>query len=260
MVQSGEMPVKCAAAENFFQKNTICSGQPVQSVLYCITEIEKFKRTVQKKSKNSPERKGKCRSGAFPQQEKEEKKMKRNGIRTIAEGNWLSLAEIEYTAQDGKVRTWESVSRRRGRGAVGILARLNPTGEILFVRQYRPPVNRRVIEFPAGLIDDGESPAEAAVRELREETGFIGTVTDVLPPSYSSPGLTSESIYLALMDVDLAAQGEIRTDFDEGEFVETYRVAPGEIGNFLRNACEAGDAVDSKVMAYACASGVRLHV
>lgn len=45
--------------------------------------------------------------------------------------------------------------------------------------QYRPPVEAFCVEFPAGLIDEGESPEQAAVRELKEETGYEGKVGDV---------------------------------------------------------------------------------
>ena len=46
----------------------------------------------------------------------------------------------------------------------------------MIIVQYRPPVEAFCVEFPAGLIDEGESPEEAAVRELREETGYSGKV------------------------------------------------------------------------------------
>lgn len=50
-----------------------------------------------------------------------------------------------------------------------------PTGpELLLQKQYRPPVDKVVIEVPAGLIDEGETPEECAVRELKEETGYVG--------------------------------------------------------------------------------------
>ena len=43
-------------------------------------------------------------------------------------------------------------------------------------KQFRPPINKVVIEVPAGLVDAGEGAAESAVRELKEETGYVGTV------------------------------------------------------------------------------------
>jgi ADP-ribose pyrophosphatase len=46
----------------------------------------------------------------------------------------------------------------------------------MIIVQYRPPVEAFCVEFPAGLIDEGESPEQAAVRELREETGYSGKV------------------------------------------------------------------------------------
>lgn len=45
-------------------------------------------------------------------------------------------------------------------------------------KQFRPPIKKVVIEIPAGLVDAGEGAAESAVRELKEETGYVGTVTE----------------------------------------------------------------------------------
>ena len=49
----------------------------------------------------------------------------------------------------------------------------------MIIVQYRPPVEAFCVEFPAGLIDEGESPEQAAVRELREGTGYFGKVRSI---------------------------------------------------------------------------------
>ena len=52
------------------------------------------------------------------------------------------------------------------------------------------------LELPAGLIDAGETPAVAALRELKEETGYVATVRSVSPAACMSPGLTNETVCL----------------------------------------------------------------
>lgn len=62
----------------------------------------------------------------------------------------------------------------------------------MLIRQFRPPINAICIEIPAGLVDEGETPEQAAIRELKEETGYVGEVSMSTPiilngtSSYSS--------------------------------------------------------------------------
>ncbi len=175
--------------------------------------------------------------------------MKRLKKEIIGAGKWLCLSELHYLGHDGVERTWETVARQNSRGAVGILAAMKDSGEIVLIRQYRPPVDCFVIEFPAGLIDDGETPESAAIRELREETGFTGKLLEITQRAYSSPGLTDEFLIFAKIEVD----GKTETDFDESESIETFLVKPEDLNGFIAQARSRGDAIDAKVMAYAFA-------
>jgi 8-oxo-dGTP pyrophosphatase MutT (NUDIX family) len=171
----------------------------------------------------------------------------------IASGNWLFLEEIIYRDAHGLERKWDSVSRIRRTGAVAIVAIMKPSGRLILVRQFRPPAGGHVIEFPAGLIDDNETPEMAAVRELFEETGYSGKVTRVTPPLYSSPGLSGETVHLVRMEIDETdlKNKNPETDFDEGEHIETFPVPLKELQSFLKAAHGKGDRLDAKLMSFA---------
>ncbi|MER3552992.1 MAG: ADP-ribose pyrophosphatase [Meiothermus sp.] len=77
--------------------------------------------------------------------------------------------------------------------AVAILAEQD--GKLLFVRQYRPAVKSATLEIPAGLIDEGESPEQAAQRELAEEAQLGGDF-EFLAAFYLSPGFCDEKLHV----------------------------------------------------------------
>lgn len=131
---------------------------------------------------------------------------------------------------------------------------LRPQNKLILIRQFRPPTGGWTYEFPAGLINPGETPEETAVRELREETGYVGEIASVSPPVYTSPGLSSEYIHIVRMNVESAAQGELKTQFDDSEQIETFLVGRDELEEFLRKAKEDGDSVDAKIYMWLYAS------
>lgn len=176
----------------------------------------------------------------------------------LAAGSWLRLVEIEYAGHDGRVRTWEAASRLHQRGAVVVIPRFVPSGDYLFVQQYRPPADAFILEFPAGLIDAGEAPATAALRELREETGYTGRLTWVGGDGLSSPGMSADRLYLMLAEIDEAAPENRcpQTHWDESEQLEVLRVPAGEVGAFLRTRQQAGVILDSRLTAYFLGAGL----
>jgi ADP-ribose pyrophosphatase len=177
---------------------------------------------------------------------------RRLDLRPLGTGHWLTLSEITYADRDGHPRTWEMASRRKAAGAVVIVPRLLPSGRFVLVRQYRPPVDAPVLEFPAGLLDEGEAPAECARRELAEETGYQGTLRQLIGPCLSSPGMTGESLYLALVDVDeaLPANRQPQPRPDDGEHLDVLAVAPAELAGLLQAQEAAGVRLDSRLLCY----------
>merc|ERR1719291_1459446 len=114
--------------------------------------------------------------------------------------------------------------------AVVILALLQHAGsplvETLLVEQFRPPVGRPTVELPAGLIDKGESAEQAGLRELKEETGYTGSVARVSLEVCMSPGICDETVKVVVVEVDLDApeNRQPKQQLDEGEFCSVRRV------------------------------------
>lgn len=104
-------------------------------------------------------------------------------------------------------------------GGVGIVA-ITPDGMVFMVRQYRFGTNRVMLEIPAGKLEVGEDPYSAAMRELREETGYRADSLKSLGECVPTPAYCSEIIHLYLAE-NLTFCGQ---NLDENEFlnVEKY--------------------------------------
>jgi len=121
-----------------------------------------------------------------------------------------------------------------------VMMAVDPEERILLVKQFRLPAEDYLWELPAGRLDPGESPLEAAKRELGEETGYKAKLWTQLASFWSSPGYVAERMTLFLAQ-DLTA-GE-QTPMED-ERIEIKWFAKEEMGRLIRN----GDIADAKTI------------
>lgn len=97
---------------------------------------------------------------------------------------------------------------------------------MVLIVQYRPPLDAYCVEFPAGLVDPGESPIEAGLRELEEETGFVATpeACTCSPALSYEPGMTDSCFHLITVVIDVAASEANRNPKPKPEASEDIRV------------------------------------
>ncbi|MCZ6672873.1 MAG: NUDIX hydrolase [Verrucomicrobia bacterium] len=168
--------------------------------------------------------------------------------KTKYEGKWLNFYEISFTNSAGEPGEWEYAARIGSEGAACVIAiKDEAEPQLILIRQFRPPIGNYAIEFPAGLVDSGESIESAALRELEEETGYTGDVLHVGPPIFSSPGLTDEQV--SLVTVKVTGQNETRHEPDEK--IEVLTVPLKDLMKRLSGFQAEGTALDAKLWSFA---------
>ena len=153
--------------------------------------------------------------------------------RKVFEGRALKLRVDTVKLPSGKQTTREIVEHEN---CVAIVA-LDDAENILLVRQFRKPVEKELLEIPAGGIDPGETPEEAVRREMREETGFLPRKVAKLGGFYSSPGFCTEYLHLYLAG-DLVASP---LQAEDSESISLVRVPLSQIPGLIASGaiCDA---------------------
>ena len=154
----------------------------------------------------------------------------------ILEGHFLQIYRDTVSLPDGKHTTREYAVHP---GAVMIVALLDD-GRVVLERQYRYPVKRVMIEFPAGKLDKGEASLACAQRELLEETGYAAR-------EWARAGVLHPVISYSTEFIDIwfargLTLGERK--LDAGEFLDVFTATPAE----LLSWCGSGRVTDAKTL------------
>ncbi|KAI9440596.1 NUDIX hydrolase domain-like protein [Lactarius indigo] len=201
-----------------------------------------------------------------------------------SDAKWVSLKKINWQDQKGRKRVWEAADRRT-RGNSGIDGNLSLTPNLsswrskfvpsrptavavlalirskthafpistVIIEQYRPPIGKFIIELPAGLIDDGETPEQAAIRELREETGYEAEgVLDSSAVMANDPGMSTSNMKLVVLDVPLSGAMESPDqNLEDGEAIVRRAIEVRNLSKELKEYEKKGYMVDARLSHFA---------
>ncbi|MEO7917272.1 MAG: NUDIX hydrolase [Dokdonella sp.] len=162
-------------------------------------------------------------------------------VETLYRGLWLRLMRCGQ---------WEYAERTNPGGGVMIVA-VTPDDKILFVEQFRPALNCRTIEMPAGLVGDVEALAheraiDAASRELEEETGYRAAHIDFLMEGATSSGMSNEIMAFVLAR-ELTRVGP--GGGDEHEDIVVHEIDRRSAPGWLVERISGGYSIDPKIFA-----------
>ena len=175
---------------------------------------------------------------------------------------WISAKRIEWVGADGRTRFWESVERTTrpvhnggsGADAVALVAKTRgEDSQILLIKQFRPPLGKYCLEMPAGLVDEGETVEAAALRELKEETGYTGNIVSMSPIVFNDPGITNANMMLCICDIDLDVDvnKNVTQDCHDGEFLTVEWAPHQDLLEYLLQKRDDTTEIDARLLMYA---------
>ena len=156
---------------------------------------------------------------------------------SVFDGKLLHVRRDTVRLPDGSLGTREYIVHP---GAV-LMVPVLEDGRVVVVHQFRYPVGRNMIEFPAGKLDPGESALATAQRELREEAGYVATSWEPMGCIHSVVGYSDEKIEF------FVARGltHVGPELDDGEFLEVETMSVDE----MLAALDRGEITDAKTVA-----------
>ena len=144
----------------------------------------------------------------------QERLWERVGEDEVIYDGWLKIHRRTYRLPDGRTVEWDM---HAGGPTVAVLA-LTPQGRLVMVRQFRPGPDRVVLTLPGGMLDPGETPEGAALRELHEETGYAAASVEVVVSAIANASPYHR--HVAIARGCTPGQGQDLDDYEDCEPVE----------------------------------------
>ena len=151
-------------------------------------------------------------------------KYTKNSEKIAYKGKRVTVEELEYfTGEQTLYR--EHVNA----GEAVVILPITKENKVILVQEPRTPIEKIILDLPAGMIEPGEEPKDAAIRELEEETGYLATEIQFLRSYYPAIGYSNEKLYIYL------ATDFIKTEqhLDEGEEIEVVELPLEEVIEML---------------------------
>ena len=169
--------------------------------------------------------------------------MKLLDLKQIHQGKFLSYYVATFLNKENHIKEYEFISRdpcltkesfgNNVPAGVGLVPFNKTKDKILLQREFRLATNKFIYNFPAGLIDEGESAEDAAKRELKEETGLdLVSIEAVLPPSYASPGTSDEQMKIVIC----TCEGTLQESCFADEEIQASWFTKEEVRQLLKEA------------------------
>jgi len=157
--------------------------------------------------------------------------------KVVFSGRAVKLRVDDVKLPDGRRTSREIVEHS---DCVAVIP-IDADGNVLLVRQFRKPVEKELLEIPAGCIDPGEEPETTVRREMREETGYLPRKVERLGGFYASPGYCTEYLHLYLA-YDLIPD---RLQAEDSDSIELVPVPLNQVAGLIAS----GDICDAKSIA-----------
>lgn len=177
--------------------------------------------------------------------------MKKISEKVLHKGRFLWLKESTYLNRDGLEIKWESIGRKTPTRVVVMMSKLVPSNKYVFIRQFRPAVDNFVLGLPAGIVSEDNVEA-AALRELKEETGYVGRVVGTSPKFKMSPALLEDDAYIVTIEIDEALSENIKPkqELEADEQIEVILVGKNDIKELVESELKKGHFVASAIWYY----------